>query len=75
MSIVVGGVLEKDGKYLLVQEAQERCRGKWSIPAGRLDMNETILDAAKREIKEESGLDVEFAKLGIANWRMMCFCR
>ena len=57
--IVVGGVLEKDGKYLLVQEAKEECYGKWNLPAGCLDPNETILEAAKREIKEESGLDVE----------------
>lgn len=59
MSIIVGGVVEKDDKYLLVQEAQEKCRGKWNIPAGRLDPNETIFDAAKREVKEECGFDVE----------------
>ena len=59
MPIIVGGVLEKDGKYLLVQEAQEKCYGKWNLPAGHLDPNETIFEAVKREIKEESGLDVE----------------
>ena len=59
MPIIVGGVLEKDGKYLLVQEAQEKCYGKWNLPAGHLDPNETIFEAAKREIKEESGLDVK----------------
>ena len=59
MPIIVGGVLEKDGKYLLVQEAQEKCYGKWNLPAGHLDPNETIIEAAKREIKEESGLNVE----------------
>lgn len=59
MPIIVGGVVEKGGKYLLVQEAQEKCRGKWNIPAGHLDPNETIFDAAKREVKEECGFDVE----------------
>ena len=59
MPIVVGGVLEKDGKYLLVREAKKMCYGKWNLPAGCLDPNETILEAARREIKEESGLDVE----------------
>ena len=29
MAIVVGGVLEKDGKYLLVQEAKEKFYAKW----------------------------------------------
>lgn len=59
MSVIVGGVVEKDGKYLLVQEAKEKCRGKWNIPAGHLDPNETIFEAAKREVEEESGFDVE----------------
>lgn len=59
VSVVVGGVIEKDGKFLLVQEAQERCRGKWNLPAGHLDPNETIFDGAKREIKEETGCSVE----------------
>ena len=58
MPVIVGGVIEKDGKYLLVQEAK-KCRGKWNLPAGHLDIGETILDAAKREIKEESGLNTE----------------
>lgn len=57
--VIVGGVIEKDGKFLLVQEAQEKCRGKWNIPAGHLDPNETIFDGAKREIKEETGCNVE----------------
>lgn len=57
--IVVGGVIEKDGKFLLVQEAKEKCRGKWNLPARRLDANETIFDGAKREIFEECGCRVE----------------
>lgn len=46
--VIVGGVVEKDGKFLLVQESKEKCRGKWNIPAGHLDPNETIFDGAKR---------------------------
>ena len=58
-TIIVGGVIEKDGKFLLVQEAQEKCRGKWNIPAGHLDPNETIYEGAKREVFEECGCKVE----------------
>lgn len=58
-TMIVGGVIEKDGKFLLVQEAKEKCRGKWNIPAGHLDSNETIFDGAKREVKEETGCNVE----------------
>ena len=65
MKIIVGGIIEKDGKVLLVQEKQEVCYGKWNIPAGHLDCNESIIEGAKREIKEETGCDVELT--GVAN--------
>jgi len=65
MKIIVGGIIEKEGKVLLVQEKQEECYGKWNIPAGHLDCNESIIEGAKREIKEETGCDVEL--IGIAN--------
>lgn len=57
--VILGGVLEQDGKYLLVQEAKESCRGKWNLPAGHLDAGETIIDGMKREVYEESGFTVE----------------
>ena len=63
MAIIVGGVMEKEGKFLLVQEAKEKCRGKWNIPAGHLDPNETIFEGAKREIFEETGCAVELTGL------------
>ncbi len=66
--VIVGGVIEKDGKFLLVQEAKERCRGKWNIPAGHLDPNETIFEGAKREVLEETGCKVELTGiLQVAN--------
>lgn len=62
-TIVVGTVVERGGKFLLVQEAQERCRGKWNLPAGRLDPNETVFEGAIRETKEETGCDVELVNV------------
>ena len=59
MKVIVGAVIEKDGKYILVQEAQEKCYKKWNIPAGYLDFNESIAQGAIREVKEETGCDVE----------------
>jgi len=59
MKVIVGGVIEKNGKYLLVQEAQERCYKKWNFPAGHLDFNESLEQGAIREIKEETGCDVK----------------
>lgn len=59
MPIIVGSVVTKDDKFLLVQEAQERCRGKWNLPTGHLEPGETLLQGAIRETKEECGLDVQ----------------
>ncbi len=55
---VVGGIIEKDGKILLVKEANAgEDTGKWNHPAGWIDVGENPIEAGKREIKEETGLD------------------
>ncbi len=59
IKVVTGGILEKDGKFLLVQERQKICEGKWNVPAGGLDENESLMEGAKREIYEETGCKVE----------------
>ncbi len=48
----------KKNKFLLVQEAKEKCKGKWNIPACRMEVNESVIDCLKREIKEETGCDI-----------------
>lgn len=57
--IAVGGVLLKNGKVLLVKRKNEPGKGLWSIPGGLVEPNETLRDAVKRELREETGLDVE----------------
>lgn len=65
--VVAGCVIRReDGKYLLVQEKQPKVYGLWNLPAGHVDVGETIEAAAKREAKEETGYDVELGnKVGI----------
>lgn len=63
MPVMVGGLIEKNGKYLLVQEGKETCKGKWNLPAGHLEVNESLFDGAKREIFEETGCNVELTGL------------
>jgi ADP-ribose pyrophosphatase YjhB (NUDIX family) len=59
-NVVAGCVIRRDdGKYLLVQEKQPKVYELWNIPAGHVDKGETIENAAVREVKEESGYDVE----------------
>lgn len=69
--IIVGGVIKKDNKYLLVQEAQEKCRGKWNIPTGHLEPNETIFEGTKREVFEECGYNVNLTGLAHIGNRVM----
>jgi ADP-ribose pyrophosphatase YjhB (NUDIX family) len=55
-------IKDNDGKYLLVQEAQPKVYGLWNLPGGHVDKNESIEEAAVREAKEETGLDVGLVK-------------
>jgi 8-oxo-dGTP diphosphatase len=57
--IVAGVVVERDGKFLLVQEKQPQCYGKWNLPAGRVEEGFSIEETAVKEAKEETGFDVE----------------
>jgi ADP-ribose pyrophosphatase YjhB (NUDIX family) len=55
----VGAVVVRDGRALVVRRAHEPRKGEWSLPGGLLDLGESLVDAARREVKEETGLDVE----------------
>ena len=59
MTIIAGTLVENDGKYLLMQEAREDIRGLWNLPAGHVEANELVQDAAVRETLEETGYSVE----------------
>ncbi len=56
---VVGAILEKDGRFLLVKELKSAAKGKWNQPAGWIEVGENPADAVKREVKEETGFDFE----------------
>ena len=56
--VVAGCVIQKDGKYLLVQEKQRKAYGLWNLPAGHVDVGEAFEEAAIRESQEETGFKV-----------------
>lgn len=61
---VVAVVKNKEGKILLTKRAPNLLRGgKWTVPGGFLDRDETTFEGVKREIKEETGLDASDLKL------------
>ena len=54
-------VRDDTGRVLMGRRAQGRYAGLWCIPCGRLEWDEDVRDAAKREFREETGLEVELA--------------
>jgi 8-oxo-dGTP diphosphatase len=55
----VGAVVVHEAKVLLVKRGREPLKGQWSLPGGLIEVGETIEAGVRREVKEETGLDVE----------------
>lgn len=52
-------VIESNGKFLLVQEASPKNKGKWFLPGGKAEKGESPEKAAKRETLEEAGCKIK----------------
>lgn len=59
----VAAVIVQDGRLLLIKRGVEPSKGKWSIPGGSIEWGETLADAVKREVQEETGLEVEVGRV------------
>jgi ADP-ribose pyrophosphatase YjhB (NUDIX family) len=55
----VGGVVVDRGRVLLIRRGREPLKGAWSIPGGLLEQGEELAAGVRRELKEETGLDVK----------------
>ena len=61
--LVVGALPEWEDRILLCRRAIEPRHGKWTLPAGFMENNETVAAAALRETVEESGANIELGEL------------
>ena len=59
----VEAVIERDGCILLARRGHEPGRGLWDLPGGFLGEREDPLDALHREVREETGLELEDVSL------------
>lgn len=59
----VGAVIIEQGRVLLVRRGAPPQQGQWSLPGGLLEVGERLEDAVRREVREETGLEVEVISL------------
>jgi len=57
--VAVGAIVMDKGAILLVKRDREPARGQWSLPGGRVELGETLRESLVREVREETGVDVD----------------
>jgi 8-oxo-dGTP diphosphatase len=63
-SPVAGAIpIEPDGRIWLLKRGFEPAKGLWTFPGGFVDLGESVEEAARREAREEIGIDVELKSL------------
>lgn len=70
--VAVGGIVENEQGEILLVKTQH---GGWVYPGGQVEVEENLIDALVREVKEESGIDIEvghligtYSNTGIYKW-------
>lgn len=64
----VGGIVQDDrGRLLVVRRGNPPAEGRWTLPGGKVERGERLAEAVRRELSEETGLDVDVGALvGVA---------
>lgn len=63
--VAIKGIIVKDGKFLILlkSDSEDVNPNTFDFPGGRLNFGEMLDEALKREIKEETGLDIEIKNI------------
>lgn len=62
----VGVIVKKDGKILLGKRKNAHGEGSWWFPGGHLEFNESWEECARREVDEETGIEIKNVRFGTA---------
>ena len=65
--LAVSAAIFRDDKILLVRRAHFPAKGFYTLPGGRVEFAETLHAALRREVLEETALEIEI--VGLAGWR------
>ena len=65
--LAVSAAIFRDGKVLLVCRAAAPAKGLWTLPGGRVEVGETLVEAVTREVAEETALAIDV--VGLAGYR------
>ena len=57
--VAVGAIVAENGRVLMARRGKEFSYGLWSVPGGAVHLGEDLKAAARREIKEELGIEVD----------------
>ena len=69
MTVIAGCVVQDNSRILMVQEGKGLEKELWNFPSGRLENKERILNAAIREVEEETGYKISISGLlGVYNF-------
>jgi 8-oxo-dGTP diphosphatase len=58
----VGALVIRDGRVLLIKRGNPPGEGTWTVPGGRVQLGESLAEAARREVREETGVTVAIGR-------------
>lgn len=61
--IGLGAIVWRGDRVLMIRRGQPPRQGIWSLPGGAQDLGETVADGIRREIREETGIEIELLGL------------